>query len=73
MSTVADKLTTKRNKPSIPQDKTEKEVFSRYVPGWSLTDLDIPSNFYLLMVFRLLCALLRSHNSVHPDEFWQVT
>ena len=70
MSKVANKHAGKR---SNIQEKGEKEVFKKYVPGWSFTDLDIQSNFILLMVFRLLCALLRSHNSVHPDEFWQVT
>ena len=41
--------------------------------GWSFTDLDNPRNFILLMIFRLLCALFKSDNLVHPDEYWQVT
>ena len=43
------------------------------MPGWSYTDLDNRTNFILLIVFRILCVVLRSYNTVHPDEFWQGT
>lgn len=40
---------------------------------WGFTDLDIPRNFWLLVLIRLLQAIFMTNTMVHPDEYWQST
>ena len=48
-------------------------LYQSNVPGWAFTDLDKQSNFMILAMFRLFCAVFMSRNNMHPDEYWQVT
>ena len=74
MSTIADQIQNKRKQSAKEsEDKVNKKIYSDIVLGWSFTDLDNPRNFILLIFFRLLCAVFKSNNMVHPDEYWQAT
>ena len=54
--------------------KETKEVFQKAFPVlWKFTDLDVSSNWWLLVVIRLLQALFLTNTMVHPDEYWQST
>ena len=50
-----------------------KKIYFDWVPLWAYTDMDVASNFMMLVVFRLLSAMFKTNNKVHPDEYWQVT
>ena len=74
MTTIADKIQSFRKQSAkASEDKIDKQIYSDRVLGWSFTDLDNPRNFVLLIIFRLLCAVFKSNNMVHPDEYWQAT
>ena len=74
MSTIADQLAKTRQKSnSDHEDKENKKIFQQLVPGWKLTNLDDPNNFVYLACFRVVLAFISAYNSIHPDEYWQVT
>ena len=50
-----------------------REIYSRKVPLWSLTNFNRPHAKYLLIVLRVLQACLLTQRMIHADEYWQGT
>lgn len=73
---MADQVAQKRRQ-SAEQELEEKENKNIFVSNfpllWGFTDLDVSSNWWLLVLIRLLQAIFLTNTMVHPDEYWQST
>ena len=56
------------------QEKKDSIIFERNFPlVWKYTDLDVRTNFVLLVVFRIILALFFTYTTMDADEYWQAT
>ena len=45
--------------------------FEAHVPFWNWTNLDNQRVRYGFIIWRIIQAVLFTHNMAHPDEYWQ--